>query len=81
MRFRGKVIRAAWAAGSKNEHEALHLQTARGRFKLRRAGANAFEDPELEALLGQTIVCEGEVRAGQLLLRRWVVETNPSASP
>ena len=73
MQFQGTVTRQPFATGSKSEHEAVVLLTPEGPLKLRRAGGNPFVDPELERLVGQQIVCEGDVHSGQLMLRNWNV--------
>jgi hypothetical protein len=49
------------------------LLTSEGPLKLRRAGGNPFQDPELEKLVGSEIVAEGELHQGQLLMTRWDV--------
>jgi hypothetical protein len=48
---------------------------------LRRAGANPFRDPELEALEGQVLIVEGERRSSYFLVRRYTVcgDDPPSA--
>jgi hypothetical protein len=77
MQYHGKVIRQQFGAGSKSEHQAVVLQTPEGTLKLRRAGGNPFQDPELEKLVGRQIVAEGEIHQGQLLMKRWnVLATN-----
>jgi hypothetical protein len=73
MEFQGKVVRRSFAPGSKSEHEGIALQTAEGPLKLRRPEGNPFRDPVLENLVGREIVCEGDLHAGQILLRRWSV--------
>jgi hypothetical protein len=73
MRYSGKVVRQPFAAGSKSEHQAVVLMTREGALKLRRAGGNPFHDPELEKLVGNDIVAEGELHQRQLLITRWDV--------
>jgi len=58
---------------SKSAHEAVVLLTPQGALKLRRPGGNPFQDPELDNLVGQEISCEGELHAGQLLMKEWSV--------
>ncbi len=55
----GKVVRKRFAEGSKSEHDAVMLVTGDKEYKLRRQGGNPFFDPELEALVGRTISCQG----------------------
>ena len=71
MRFHGKVVRHQFGAGSKSEHMAVVLLTPDGPFKLRRPGGNPFVDQELEKLVGQDIIVDGEVHQGQLLMQHW----------
>jgi len=73
MLFRGKVVKRAFAVGSKSEREAVMLTTAAGDYVLRRAGGNAFQDPELDALVGQTIAAEGELHGYTLLMKQWTL--------
>jgi hypothetical protein len=73
MQYHGTVARQPFAAGSKSEHQAVVLLTPEGPLRLRRAGGNPFCDPQLEKLVGQEIVCDGEIYAGQLVLHNWDV--------
>jgi hypothetical protein len=43
------------------------MSFARGEFKLRRAGGPAFDDAELQALVGRHVAATGIVSAGQLI--------------
>ena len=56
----GQVVKAPFGTGSKSEHDAVYLNTDKGRFVLRRPGANAFSDPELENLVGKKIQGRGQ---------------------
>ena len=73
MQYQGKVARRPFAAGSKSDHSAVVLLTPEGPLKLRRPGGNPFQDPELDKLVGQEIVCDGEIHSGQLMLSQWNV--------
>ena len=73
MRYSGRVVSQPFGVGSKSEHQAVVLLTSEGALKLRRAGGNPFQDPELEKLVGNDIVAEGELHQGQLLMTRWDV--------
>ncbi len=73
MQFQGTVSRAVVASGSKSEHRAVVLLLSEGTVKLRRPGGNPFCDPELEKLVGQEIVCDGDIQSGQLILSKWSV--------
>jgi hypothetical protein len=67
----GQVVKGPFAVGSKSEHEAIYLNSKRGRFVLRRPGQNAFQDPVLEKLVGKTVRCRGEIDGYLLLLSDW----------
>jgi len=72
--YQGRVVRKRVSTGSKSEHDALVLTTPNGHeYKLRREGGNPFRDPELDALEGKRIECEGILRNGQLIMTRWSV--------
>ena len=76
--FRGRVDRRAVAAGSKSEHDAVVLVTDDGReLILRRLGGNPFADPELDALVGKTVRCTGELRGTTLIASDIVDEVSP----
>ena len=78
-RYTGRVIRHTFAPGSKSEHEAVFLVIDGAEYVLRREDGNPFDDPELEALVGQTITCEGVIRDYLLTIKRW--EIIPPAAP
>jgi hypothetical protein len=70
----GTVGRALVSPGSKSEHEAVVLRTARGdQFVLRRAGGHAFRDETLEALVGKTITGTGIVAGQTFIMQDWKV--------
>lgn len=71
MKLKGKVVRAMFGEGSKSHHMAVFLETAEGTYKLRRPEGNPFVDSELEALVGKTIVGEGEIRDYLFMLTDW----------
>jgi hypothetical protein len=64
----GKVVQRFYAKGSKSERMAIFLETDDGELMLRRRGGNAFHDPELVGLVGETIECMGVVPTGSKLL-------------
>ncbi|XXF77222.1 hypothetical protein P2318_29840 [Myxococcaceae bacterium GXIMD 01537] len=72
MRLEGTVVRQAVAKGSKSERVAVLLATTDGReYVLRRMGGNAFQDPELEALVGKKVACEGLLHGSTFIIERW----------
>ncbi len=74
MTFQGRVVRKRVSIGSKSEHDAILLVTPNGQeYRLRRQEGNPFRDPELDALEGKRIECEGIVREGLVLMTRWSV--------
>lgn len=78
MEFRGTVVRRQYGAGSKSEHDAVMLVTDDGAYRLRRVGGNPFQDPALDQLVGQKIVCEGTLHQSTVLMSSWspVIEAN-----
>lgn len=66
--LQGVVVCDRIGAGSKSERIAVLLQTDAARFVLRRASAHAFSDPELQRLVGQTVLVSGHLVAGNTLI-------------
>lgn len=67
----GQVVKKPYAVGSKSEHNAVMLVTETGEHVLRRAGGNAFQDDQLDALVGKKIDCLGILYNGQLIMVSW----------
>lgn len=72
--YRGKVERKRVSAGSKSEREAVVLVTDETTWVLRRVGGNPLHDPELDALVGKCVLCEGEPASTTLIVSEWTVE-------
>jgi len=73
MEVCGRVERKPFGTGSKSERSAIYLVCKEGEYLLRRPGGNAYQDPEIEALVGKLICCKGQV-VGQnniLLVTEW----------
>ena len=69
IKVKGRVFRKRVDTGSKSERDAVCIQTARGaEHILRRMGGNAFQDPELERLIGEEIEGEGRLTGQTLVL-------------
>jgi len=68
--LRGTVTRKPFAVGSKSEREAVVLVTPEREYVLRRLGGNQFSDPELDALVGKSIACEGELHGYTFIFTR-----------
>ena len=68
--FVGHVVRKPFGVGSKSERDAVYLVTDSSEYVLRRQGGNPFFDPELEALVGRRIRCDGFVRDYTLIIQR-----------
>lgn len=64
-------MKRPYGAGSKSEHVAVMLDTGDGLYRLRRRGGNPFRDPQLDALVGSTIECEGTLRDQLLIIDSW----------
>jgi hypothetical protein len=65
--LRGHVTRRVFGQGTKSEHMAVWIDTARGSFVLRRKGGPAFADPELDRYVGKDVVCDGFIVSHTLL--------------
>ena len=68
--LQGNVVRAPFAAGSKSERQAIWLETARGRFVLRRKDGPTFGDKALEKYVGKRVTCDGFIVDYMLLAER-----------
>lgn len=59
--FAGTVVKKPWGVGSKSESNRVILVTKDKEYVLRRKGGNPFQDPELDKLVGNWYVFEGEL--------------------
>jgi hypothetical protein len=66
--YTGSVVKKPFGVGTKSEHDAIFLVTKDKQYVLRRQGGNAFEDPELEKLVGKRVRCTGTVTGYTLLI-------------
>ena len=71
----GKVVRGPFGAGSKSERQAIWLETAQGRFVLRRKDGPTFGDKALEKYVGKRVTCDGFIVDYMLLAER--IEISP----
>ena len=76
MQLCGRVEKKPFGTGSKSEHLAATLVTDDRDYVLRRKGGNAFADPELDQLVGQTICATGEVFDYLFIITEWEIK-NP----
>ena len=67
----GLVTKEQFGKGSKSDRDAVMLQAAGRKWVLRREGANAFNDPALDALVGKTIDCTGRPAGHTFLMADW----------
>jgi hypothetical protein len=68
----GTVSRSLVHPGSKSERHAVILETPEGRrYILRRHGGPAFADPELEPLVGKSLVADGLESGDTLIMKNW----------
>jgi hypothetical protein len=72
-RYTGRVIKHIFAPGSLSEHEAVFIVIDGKEYVLRRPAGNPFADPELRALVGKTITCEGVIHDYVLMITNWQV--------
>ena len=66
----GAVTRGPFGTGSKSEREAVWLETAEGRFVLRRKEGPTFDDRALEKYVGKRVKCDGFIVGYMLLAER-----------
>ena len=72
MKVAGRVARRPVAVGSKSEREAVVLEAEDGAvWVLRRRGGLAFDDAELERLVGRSCTVYGEALGTTLLADGW----------
>jgi hypothetical protein len=65
--LRGRVTTGIYAKGSKSEHEAMFIETANGRYVLRRKTGPVFNDAELKQYIGHEVECDGFLVGATLL--------------
>jgi hypothetical protein len=68
--IRGQVTHGPYGKGSKSEHEAVFIETADGRYILRRKRGPAFDDTELTQYVGHEVECDGFLVGTTLLAER-----------
>lgn len=68
MIYSGKVFKAPFSSGSKQEHDAIKMMVKDKEYVLRRVGGNPFHDPVLEELVGKNIVCKGTINGYNLMI-------------
>jgi hypothetical protein len=66
----GTVVRGPFGTGSKSEREAVWLETAEGRFVLRRKEGPTFDDRLLKKYVGKRVKCDGFIVGYMLLAER-----------
>jgi hypothetical protein len=71
--LRGQVTRDLYGQGSKSEREAVFIDTADGRYVLRRKTGSVFDDPELMPYVGHLVECDGFLLGTTLLAERIAV--------
>ena len=73
----GSVARGRFGTGSKSEREAMWIDTAEGRFVLRRKGGPAYDDRSLERYEGKRVRCSGFIVDYSLLAERIDIVPEP----
>jgi hypothetical protein len=66
----GRVVLGPFGSGSKSERQAVWLETAEGRFVLRRKEGPTFDDRTLEKYVGKRVKCRGFIVGYMLLAER-----------
>lgn len=68
MELTGLVVKKPVGTGSKSERQAVVLRTADGDYVLRRQGGLAYDDPDLEKLVGKRLRCSGVLNGYTFLM-------------
>ncbi|MEP6738019.1 MAG: hypothetical protein ABJA70_21015 [Chryseolinea sp.] len=62
VKLSGIVVQKAFGKGSKNEHQAIYIETDKGDFVLRKVGDNPFENKAIVNLVGQRVEVKGTIK-------------------
>jgi hypothetical protein len=73
--LRCRVTAGIYAKGSKSEHEAIFIESANGRYLLRRKTGPVFNDTELKRYIGHEVECDGFLIGTTLLAERIMLLT------
>lgn len=71
LHYKGRVIKRPFAVGSKSERDAVMLSTPKGDLVLKIRGHHPFEDPELEALVGEEVELKAFRNGSHLIVVEW----------
>ena len=66
----GTVARGPFGTGSKSERQAVWLETAEGRYVLRRKEGPTYDDRALDQYVGKRVKCDGFLVTYTLLAER-----------
>lgn len=66
----GRVVTGSFGTRSKSERQALWIETAQGRYLLRRKDGPGQGDATLDRYVGQQVVCSGFIVGYALLAER-----------
>jgi hypothetical protein len=73
MEIISQVIRKTVSKGSKSEHKAACIRVEDRTYLLRQRGKNAFDNPELEELVGKKIQASGEIVGNVFFVRNYTI--------
>jgi len=73
MEIKGHVIRKTVSKTSKSEHNAVCIQIEDHTYMIRERGKNAFNNPELEELVGKEIKASGDIVGNVFFVRDYTV--------
>lgn len=68
--LRGRIAKGIYGKGSKSEREAVFIETANGRYVLRRKAGPVFDDTKLNQYVGHEVECDGFLVGKTLLGER-----------
>ena len=73
MEIKGRIIRQTVSKNSKSEHKAVCIKSKDQTYLIRQRGKNAFNNPELEDLVGKAIEATGDLVGNVFFVRNYTV--------
>ena len=73
MDIKSHIFLKRVSKGSKSEHDSVCIRIEDKTYLLRERGKNAFNNPELKALVGKDIQASGEVVGNVFFVRNYTV--------
>ena len=73
MEIKGNIFRKTVSKGSKSEHSAVCIRIDEKTYQVRERGKNAFNNPELDSLVGKEIQASGDIVGNVFFVRNYTV--------